>query len=295
MDTGTNSRKNLLFSILQYPLARLIILGAIVFYTYISGHIFRVQYFNPDYSIFLMQSINIVVVLWMIGITLALYFAFVKTVEKRPVTELSFPGMGKELGIGLLMGVGLFTLCIVIMMILGVYKIEGINDWTLLLGAIWMGLSSGFFEEILFRGVLLGIVEKTFGSWIAIAVSSLAFGLIHLQNPGATFQGVLFIAIEAGVLLAAMYILTQRLWMGMGFHMAWNYTQSSIFAGIGAGNPKEYGLFRGIVSGPELITGGEYGIEFSIIGLIVLTGTGIFLLIKGYKKGNIKPPFWKKS
>lgn len=291
MTAKTNPKTNY-FKILQFPLTRLILLSAIVFYIYISGHIFRTQYYNPKYSIAVMQSINIAVVLWMIGITLALYFAFVKTIEQRTVSELSFSGMGKEFGTGLLMGGGLFTLCIVIMMILGVYKIEGLNNWTLLLSTIWMGLSSGFFEEILFRGVLLGIVEKTFGSWIAIAVSSLAFGLIHLQNPGATFQGVMFIAIEAGVLLAAMYIVTQRLWMGMGFHMAWNYTQSSVFAGIGDGNPKEYGLFRGVTSGSELLTGGAYGIEFSIIGLVVLTGTGIFLLIKGYKKGNIKVPFW---
>jgi membrane protease YdiL (CAAX protease family) len=294
METSANSKKSVLLHFLQFPLTRFVILSAIVFYIYLSGHIFRAQYYNPKYSIALMQSINIGVVLWMIGITLALYFAFVKTIEQRKVSELSFSGMGKEFGTGLLMGIGLFTLCIGIMMILGVYKIEGLNNWTLLLGTIWMGLSSGFFEEILFRGILLGIVEEKFGSWIAIVVSSFAFGLIHLQNPGATFQGVMFIAIEAGVLLAAMYIVTQRLWMGMGFHMAWNYTQSSVFAGIGTGNPKEYGLFRGVTSGSELLTGGAYGIEFSMIGLVVLTGTGIFLLIKGYKKGNIKAPFWKK-
>jgi len=103
----------------------------------------------------------------------------------------------------------------------------------------------------------------------------------------------MFSAIEAGVLLAATYILTQRLWMGMGFHMAWNYTQSSIFSGVGTSNPSEYGLLRGVTNGSELLTGGEYGMEFSVIGLIVLTTTGIILLVKGYRKGNIKPPFWR--
>jgi len=293
MSLPTNSKNSLFLQILQFPLTRLLLLSAIVLYLYISGHAFRGAYYNPKFSIYLVQSINIGVVLWMIGITIAMYIAFVKTIERRSVTELSFSGMGKQLFTGLFMGFGLYSFCILILMLLGVYHIEGLSDWTLLLGTIWMGLSSGFFEEILFRGILLRIVEEKFGSWIAIAVSSFAFGMIHIQNDGATFQGVMFIAIEAGVLLAATYILTQRLWMGMGFHMAWNYTQSSIFSGVGTSNPSEYGLLRGVTNGSELLTGGEYGMEFSVIGLIVLTTTGIILLVKGYRKGNIKPPFWR--
>jgi membrane protease YdiL (CAAX protease family) len=274
--------------ILQFPVTRLVILFAIIFYLYISGHIFRAQYaHNP--------IMNVVVVLWMILITMSIYAAFVRYVERRPVSELATPGMGREFGTGLLMGFGLFVVCILILMVPGIYKIEGLNKWDVLLGTLWMGLSSGFFEEMLFRGVLFRIAEESMGTWVALAVSSLAFGLIHLQNPGATFQGVLFIAIEGGMLLAAAYILTRRLWMSMGFHMAWNYTQSSVFPGIGSGNPSEYGLVRATVNGPELLTGGEYGIEFSLIGLLVLTTTGLILLIKAVRRGKIVPPCWKRA
>jgi hypothetical protein len=83
--------------------------------------------------------------------------------------------------------------------------------------------------------------------------------------------------------------------MSMGFHMAWNYTQSSVFPGIGSGNPSEYGLVKATVKGPELLTGGEYGIEFSLIGLLVLTTTGVILLIKAVRRGRIVPPFWKRT
>ena len=51
-------------------------------------------------------------------------------------------------------------------------------------------------------------VETWFGSWVALVVSSLVFGLTHLINPQATLEGALFIAVEAGTLLAAAYMLT---------------------------------------------------------------------------------------
>jgi len=184
--------------ILQFPVTRLVILIAIIFYLYISGHIFRAQYAHNS-------LMNVVVVLCMILITMSIYAAFVRYVERRSVSELATHGMGCEFGTGLLMGFGLFVVYILILMVLGIYKIEGLNKWVVLFGPLCMGLSSGFFEEMLFRGVLFRIVEESMGSLVALAVSSLGFGLIHLQNPCATFQGVLFIAIEGNVAGSSLY------------------------------------------------------------------------------------------
>jgi membrane protease YdiL (CAAX protease family) len=55
------------------------------------------------------------------------------------------------------------------------------------------------------------------------------FGLTHLINPQATLEGALFIAVEAGILLAAAFMPTRQLWLSIGFHMAWNRTRSAIF------------------------------------------------------------------
>ncbi|MDZ7614771.1 MAG: hypothetical protein U5K51_14525 [Flavobacteriaceae bacterium] len=119
---------------------------------------------------------------------------------------------------------------------------------------------------------------------------------MHITNEGATIQGVLFIAIEAGVLLAAAYLLTGRLWLGMGFHMAWNYTQSSVFTGVGTSNPSEYGLIRASSSGSELLTGGIYGMEFSVIGLVMLTSLGLTFLIMAVRRGErLYLHFWLKK
>jgi hypothetical protein len=160
--------------------------------------------------------------------------------------------------------------------------------------AIAMALSSGVFEELLFRGVVYRSVETWFGSWAALVVSSLVFGLTHLINPQGTIEGALFIAVEAGILLAAAVMLTRRLWLSMGFHVSWNYTQSAIFSGIVSGNEASQGLIRSTVKGPDLLTGGSFGVESSVFALILCTTTGIVMLVMAVKRGRILPPIWKR-
>ncbi len=154
-----------------------------------------------------------------------------------------------------------------------------------------MALSSGIFEELLFRGVLFRSVEDMFGSWVSLAVSSLVFGGVHLMNPQGTLTGAIYISIEAGLLLAAAFMLTRRLWLCIGFHMAWNYTQSAIFSGIVSGNAPAPGLIRSNIRGPEILTGGSFGMEASLVAFAVCTATGIVLLVMAARRGLIRPPF----
>jgi uncharacterized protein len=224
----------------------------------------------------------------------AVYLGFAHFIERRAVSELSLPGMGKQFGVGLLIGAGLYTACELILMGLGIYRIDGLNPWGYMVPAIAMALSSSVFEELLFRGVLFLSVEKWFGSWVALVVSSLVFGLTHLINPQATIEGALFIAVEAGILLAAALILTRRLWLSIGFHMAWNYTQSAIFSGIVSGNEAEQGLIRSTMQGPDWLTGGNFGVESSVLSLVLCTTTGIVMLVMAVRRGKIVPPIWKR-
>jgi len=224
----------------------------------------------------------------------AVYLGFAHFIEQRAVSELSLPGMGKQFGAGLLIGAGLYTACELILMGLGIYRIDGVNPLSYMLPAIAMALSSSVFEELLFRGVLFLSVEKWFGSWVALVVSSLVFGLTHLVNPQATIEGALFIAVEAGVLLAAALMLTRRLWLCIGFHMAWNYTQSAIFSGIVSGNEAEQGLIRSTMKGPDWLTGGNFGVESSVLSLVLCTTTGIVMLVMAVRRSKIVPPIWKR-
>jgi hypothetical protein len=197
--------------------------------------------------------------------------------------------MGRELGLGMLVGFVLYTACVLILMALGMYRIEGLNPWHYVLPAVAMALSSGIFEELIFRGILFRSVEEMLGSWAALLVSALVFGLLHLANPAGTLEGAIFISIEAGMLLAAAYMLTRRLWASIGFHMAWNYTQSAIFSGIVSGGDTDPGLIRSNIKGPDVLTGGSFGLESSVIALTLCTTTGLVMLVLAVRRGKLKP------
>jgi membrane protease YdiL (CAAX protease family) len=220
--------------------------------------------------------------------------AYGRFIEDREVTELSTPGLGREWAIGALIGAGLYTACAVILMGLGIYRVEGVNPLVFLLPNLAMAIKSGIFEELLFRGVLFRSVEAIFGSWVGILVSSLVFGLVHLMNPDATLGGAIYISVEAGLLLAAAYLVTRRLWIAMGFHMGWNYFQSAVFSGVVSGSETDPGLLKATIQGPELLTGGSFGMEHSVVALVLCTATGVILLMIAIRRGHLLPPVWKR-
>jgi len=287
MTTLFNAQPDLARCILRAPPARVLVLGFILL---------LMMGLNTDvmtsYAAEPAKAAQHIVALAIAGF--AVYLGFGRFIEQRVVSELSVPGMGTQFGVGLLIGAGLYTACELILMGLGIYRIDGLNPLNYMLPAIAMALSSSVFEELLFPGVLFLSVEKWFGSWVALVVSSLVFGLTHLINPQATIEGALFIAVEAGVLLAAALMLTRRLWLCIGFHMAWNYTQSAIFSGIVSGNEAEQGLIRSTMKGPDWLTGGNFGVESSVISLVLCTTTGIVMLVMAIRRGKIVPPIWKR-
>lgn len=274
--------------IAQFPPLRLAVFGVVMFYMLGYSNKFIGETAGN-------RLLQIAVVIGWSAVGFAVYIGLVRLVERRPVAELALPGMGRELGTGILIGAGLYTAGILLLMVMGIYKIDGLNPVSYLLPALALPLSSGIFEELLFRGVLFRIVEEWLGSWISLVVSSLVFGLVHLMNPAATVMGAVFISVEAGVLLAAAYMLTRRLWMSMGFHIAWNYTQSGVFSGIVSGGYVEPGLIKPVIDGPTLLTGGDFGVESSVIAFVLCTVTGAALLVLATRRGHIVPPFWKRK
>ena len=273
--------------VVRFPLVRLLLLGTLMFLA--LGNSNRLMDENAASPLASLAAAAAVVAL-----ALIVYVAFVRWVEGRPVTELALAPAARELGFGLLVGAGLYTACVLVLMALGIYRIDGFNPVSYMVPALAMALSSGFLEELLFRGVLFRIVEEWLGSWIAVIVSSFVFGFVHLLNPAGTFTGALFISIEAGLLLAAAYMVTRRLWMGIGFHMAWNYTQSAVFSGIVSGSDSDPGLIRSTIDGPTLLTGGSFGLESSLVAFALCTATGVILLVMAVRRGHVFPPSWKR-
>ncbi|GHV41720.1 hypothetical protein FACS189490_09170 [Clostridia bacterium] len=94
-----------------------------------------------------------------------------------------------------------------------------------LLNAAAVGLLGPFLEEVIFRGVIFSRVrEKSGKTWVAVAVSSLLFGLIHMNLVQGVYAALL------GVFLALIFVLTKSLWAAIITHMAVNLTSVIIGA-----------------------------------------------------------------
>lgn len=272
--------------ILQFPPIKLILLGTPLFYCLgFSNAFLELSAGNHVLASFGVAG--------MVALAMWVYVGFARFIERREPSDLALsPGL-KELGIGLLVGAGLYTLGVVVLIVLGYGRIEGVNPVVVMIPALYQACSAGFLEELLFRGALYRIVEEWLGSWISVVVSSVVFGAVHLMNPDATLTGAIFISIEAGLLLAAAYMLTRRLWLGIGFHIAWNYTQSAVFGGVVSGSIAQPGLFKTVFTGPDLMTGGGFGLEASLIPCLIATTTGVWLAVKAVRAGNVVLPSWR--
>ncbi len=232
-----------------------------------------------------------------LALTYLVYYGLVRGMEGRnPVEELSLNGAWLELLGGLGIGAGLLALSTWLLWLFGFYKVDAVNDISELFAArhLPLSLGAGFFEELVFRAILFRIVEEKLGSWIALAISSLFFGVAHISNPNATLFSSIAIAIEAGILLGAAYMLTRRVWFAVGIHIAWNYVQGAVF-GIAVSGGEVKGLISSHMEGNELFSGGAFGAEASLITLVVCTLAGVFLLWKSHQHRAFVQPFWKQT
>lgn len=237
---------------------------------------------------------RLIAALVMAAIFITAYKGYKRWIERAPDHELAFAGAGRELALGLAGGAVLFSVMTGIVALLGGFEILGLRG----AGAIWSMLSlavfSGVFEEILFRGIVFRQLEAWLGSWIALALSSALFGALHIMNPGASWFSSLAIAMEAGILLGAAYMLTRRLWLAIGIHAAWNFTQGWVFSVPVSGGEAPLGLLITRRIGPDWLTGGDFGLEASAVAVVIATMAGLTLLLLAIRGGKLVPAPWRR-
>lgn len=133
-------------------------------------------------------------------------------------------------------------------------------------------------EELLTRGYLLTVLRDAWNWPAAVAVTSIAFGLLHLRNPGADFQSVALVTL-AGIFLATIRIATGSLYAAWAAHFAWNWTMAVVFHAAVSGIAFDAPGYRYVDAGPDWATGGVWGPEGGVpAGLAMIAGTGLLLL-----------------
>ncbi len=223
------------------------------------------------------------------------YWFLVRRIEKRKVAELAAAGAVRELVLGLLIGAALFAAVLGVLALLGVYHYTGRAPVVVLIQPLVASVAAGIFEELLFRGLLFRLIESAVGSWLALVVAAVIFGLLHLLSPHATLLGACAVILEDGVLLAAAYLVTRRLWLPIGMHIAWNFTQGGIFGLVVSGTTASIGLFNGVLSGPVWLAGGEFGAEASVVAVIICLCVAVVFLAIAVRRGHILPAPWQRA
>ena len=213
----------------------------------------------------------------------ALYSVLVKWIEKSPAKDVprrkSLIDTAKGFGIGTLF----FVLVVGIMMIIGVYSILniGTDRSFLIVDSFFLFLIVAIGEELMFRGVIFRWIDEKWGFTAALIVSALLFGAVHY--PQGTWWSSIAIAIEAGLLLGAAYKWSGTLWFPVGIHWAWNFFQGNIFGFAVSGGGVDASLIHAKTDGPDILTGGSFGAEASIIAVIIGAAISAYFIIKSVR------------
>jgi membrane protease YdiL (CAAX protease family) len=231
-------------------------------------------------------------VLAVVAALIGLQKLVLRRLGERRHDDLPFADAPRGLAMGVFGAAALFSVIVGVAALLGAYRIVGwggLSDWLFLLFVA--GVSAGFVEELIFRGILFRWIEEFGGSWAALAVTSALFGLAHIANENATWWSSLTIALVAGTLLGGAYMLTRSLWLAVGIHFGWNVTQGLVWDVPVSGNDVD-GLVDAQLVGDPLISGGAFGLEASVIALVVAGSAGVWMVWRAAAAGELMAPWW---
>ena len=224
---------------------------------------------------------------------LILFIFWVKVIEKNSLSTLGFVKKNwlKYLGLGILLS--LLQMGVIAL----VYQVGGIGTFELnelslepilfILGLFPFWLLQGGTEEVATRGWLLTRIAARTNLPLAIAISSSLFGILHMGNAGVTFLSVLNIILD-GVLAGLLFIYTDSIWLVVAQHGTWNYVQGNLLGFQVSGTGADASIFTFTMgSGPDWLTGGEFGAEGSIITTLVLLVSVVIVYRLGERKERV--------
>lgn len=228
------------------------------------------------------------VILFSAAVILAMFPLWIKLFEKQWRWDLLSRHAWKNIFCGISIGFLFFVVLSGILYVTGCYSAQYASPhWSYILVNLSFYFLVACGEEVIFRGIIFRMIDDRFGLWWALGISALIFGFAHIINPSASIWSSVAIAIEAGVLLGAAYKYTNSLWFPIGIHWAWNFTQGNVFGFAVSGGDIEESILTATLSGPDIITGGSFGLEASIISLILGTILSAFYLWKILKSQHL--------
>ena len=207
-----------------------------------------------------------------LGSFCALWLA-TKFIDRKPLMSigLSIKDKANEMLVGLGFALAFIGGLFLLLWLLGAITITGYVGFKPGVFFVSMMLFlAAFDEELIFRGYILNSMMDSSSRWVALAGSSAIFALMHAGNPSVWSNWVPMTELfAAGFILGISYTFTKNLWFPTFFHFGWNFFQGLLGFEISGINVDSWKMISHQNTGnvPDIISGGAFGIEGSVITL----------------------------
>lgn len=201
---------------------------------------------------------------------------------------LSLKGRWKDLLAGLGVAVLLYVVSFGLSLLTGTVEVAGVQLVpSALLGTLLLFLLVAVTEEVMLRGFVLGrMLVGGMNRFVALFLSSALFSAMHLFNPNFALLPFVNILL-AGCLLGASFLYTRNLCFPIALHWFWNWMQGPVLGYEVSGMNSGESLLTLRLTGSDLLTGGSFGFEGSLLCTVLLV-VGTLAIIGYYERRGRK-------
>lgn len=212
---------------------------------------------------------------------------FCRWFEKRRTPTLGFrrSGFVKEYLVGILAALVMISAAVGIGMLTGAYRFERRAVPVSVLALYMVGfIIQGMGEEVVCRGYLMVSISRKNPVWLAVLLSSIVFGVLHLGNPGVSLLAFINLVLSGAVF--AVYVLKRgNIWGACALHSFWNFFQGNVFGiSVSGSGVTASPLIAKTAQDMPLWSGGAFGIEGGLCDTIVEIAALVILIFLVPKK-----------
>lgn len=268
-------------SVPLYLIATVLLMGIGGFISTLFNFVF------PDsvYGVLAGQLILWFVAALLVTLTALFFLVYIDRTSAKDL-GLTISGRGRDIIAGLAWASVLYFIGFTTMYLLGAVSITEINPnpGVLILSFITFFCAS-VTEEVMMRGYVQSRLMTRMNKFLALAIASVIFAILHLSNPNIGFFPLINLFL-AGIMLGAAYMYTQNLWFPIALHLAWNWIQGPVLGFEVSGTNTFPTMLSLQFSRENIINGGAFGFEGSIICTILMIVSTFAIILWGETKAR---------
>lgn len=167
--------------------------------------------------------------------------------------------------------------------------LSGLQIFNIIVNAVFVvGFSAGVVEEMIFRGLIMTALEKRWGKRIAIVAPSVLFGLLHASG-GMRVVDMLILLVagtSVGMMFSLIVYKSGSIWCSALVHGIWNMLIIGGILHIGSTHSDEAIFSYDLASESVFLTGGEFGVEASVLAIAAYLAVIVWVLLSLKREGD---------